>query len=71
MYLSATEHYYVAARDLGEAREKAKTQSNKFWTAQGAYDSLGYFDTRDFDYEVYQFHVDTEIKEIQPPYTER
>lgn len=61
---------YAPGRTLSGAVEELN-RGNSHDTPQEAYNSIGYFDERDYDYEVFEFSTITRIQKVEPPYTKR
>lgn len=61
---------YVPGRTLSDAVEQLE-RGNSHDTPQEAYNSVGYFDLQDYEYEVFKFETVTRINKVQPPYTKR
>ena len=61
---------FVPGRSLSDAVEQLE-RGNSYDDPQEAYNSVGYFDQREYDYEVFEFETVTRIKKVEPPYTPR
>jgi hypothetical protein len=70
---SEEETYYVAGRDVEDARYRERTDDAACATPQAAWDVLSYWDQEEHasEFEVFKFVTTVQVTKVDPPYTSR